>query len=104
MMKKILILFLISISVNVYSQENLNKTTSESITLQEFVKKTKAQNESIKNAESVNVMVNDLLIENLNEYRINPKNISRLEILVLDPKGVNREGTKPSIIITTKVK
>lgn len=49
-------------------------------------------------------MVNDLLIENLNEYRINPKNISRLEILVLDPKGVNREGTKPSIIITTKVK
>lgn len=39
MMKKILILFLISISVNVYSQENLNKTTSESITLQEFVKK-----------------------------------------------------------------
>ncbi len=103
-MKKIVVLFLILISVNVFSQKNLNQPVSESITLQEFVEKTKAQNESIKNAQNINVMVNDLLIENLTEYKINPKNISRMEILVLDTKGVNREGTKPSIIITTKIK
>jgi len=101
-MKKIVILFLILISSNVFSQKNSNKTVSEPITLEKFVEKIKDQNESLKNVESINVMVNDLLIDNLEAYMIDPKNISKLEILVLDPKQINQ--TKPSIIITTRIK
>ncbi len=101
-MKKIFTLLLNLIALNVSSQNKSSDTTA-SITLQEFVEKIKTQNESIKNVEKVNVMVNDLLIENLSEYMIDPKSVSKMEVLVLDSKGTNR-GTKPSIIITTKRK
>ncbi|MEI7509235.1 MAG: hypothetical protein WCJ62_07190 [Flavobacterium sp.] len=70
----------------------------------EFVETVKAKNQSIKNAKSINVMVNDLLIEDLNDFKIDPRTISRLEVLVLEPNGVKPEETKPSIIITTKIK
>ncbi|WP_395062016.1 hypothetical protein [Flavobacterium sp.] len=100
--KKIVILFLILISSNVFSQKSSNKTVSEPITLEKFVENIKEQNQSLKNSDSINVMVNDLLIENLETYMIDPKNISKLEILVLDPKRINQ--TKPSIIITTRIK
>lgn len=48
-------------------------------------------------------MINDLLIENHDEYKIDPKNISRMEILVIEPEK-NTAGVKPSIIISTKIK
>lgn len=76
---------------------------SQKITLKEFIEQVKEKNESIKNADSVNVMINDLLIENHDEYKIDPKNISRMEILVIDPKK-NTNNVKPSIIIGTKKK
>ena len=104
MIKKIITLAIILIFVNVSSQtavDEPDKRKAATITLQEFVEKVKAQNESIKNVENVNVMVNDLLIDNLDDYMIDPKNVSKMEVLVLDPK-INREGTRPSIIITTK--
>ena len=49
-------------------------------------------------------MVNDLLIEDLDGFKIEPKNVSKLEVLVLEPNGAKQEERKPSIIITTKIK
>lgn len=104
-MKKIFTILLILISLNVLSQNNAddsNKNATESITLREFVEKIKSQTESIKNAESINVMVDDLLMEKLDEYMINPKNVLNVEILVLEPHDGNYQRSKPSIIIKTK--
>lgn len=98
MLKKIIITLLFIVSLTTYAQENSN-----SITLLQFIEQLKTQNESIKNAESVNVMVNDVLIENQTEYKIDKKNISRMEILVIDPKN-NINNLPPSIIISTRVK
>lgn len=88
--------------MNSFSQKNSNKTTQEPITLQEFVEKIKTQNESIKNVVSLNVMVDDFLIENLLEYKIDPKNVAEIEILVMEPKDVYQHRSKPSIIIKMK--
>jgi hypothetical protein len=98
MLKKTIITLLFILSISSYAQENPN-----SITLLQFIEELKTQNESIKNAESVNVMVNDVLIENQTEYKIDKKNISRMEILVIDPKK-NINNLPPSIIISTRVK
>ena len=81
----------------------INAQESQKITLKEFIEQVKEKNESIKKADSVNVMINDLLIENHDEYKIDPKNISRMEILVIEPEK-NTAGVKPSIIISTKIK
>ena len=81
----------------------INAQESKKITLKEFIEQVKEKNESIKKADSVNVMINDLLIENHDEYKIDPKNVSRMEILVIEPEK-NTSGVKPSIIISTKIK
>jgi hypothetical protein len=98
MLKNTFISLLFILSISSFAQENLN-----SITLLQFINELKTQNESIKNADNVNVMINDVLIENQTEYKIDKNNISRMEILVIDPKK-NINGIKPSIIITTKIK
>ena len=81
----------------------INAQESQKITLKEFIEQVKEKNESIKKADSINVMINDLLIENHDEYKIDPKNISRMEILVIEPEK-NTARVKPSIIISTKIK
>lgn len=98
MLKKTIIRLLFILSVSSNAQENQN-----SITLFQFIEELKTKNESIKNAESVNVMVNDVLIENQKDYKIDPKNVSRMEILVIDPKK-NINNIQPSIIISTRIK
>jgi len=104
-MKKILLILFILFSINATSQvieSGKNKNTT--ISLAEFIETVKAKNQSIKNVKSINVMVNDLLIEDINHFEIDPKTISRLEVLALGPNGVKPEETIPSIIITTKIK
>lgn len=104
-MKKIIAVLFILFSFSVSAQINdAVKNKNATLSLAEFIETVKAKNQSIKNAKSINVMVNDLLIEDLNDFKINPKTISRLEVLVLEPNGVKPEETKPSIIITTKIK
>ena len=104
-MKKIISILFILVTLSAYSQSiDSGKNKNTTMSLAEFVETVKAKNQSIKNAKSINVMVNDLLIEDLNEFKIDTKTISRLEVLVLEPNGVKPEETKPSIIITTKTK
>lgn len=104
-MKKLpVLLSFILIAINGYSQQKSSASSSELLTLKEFVERTKTKNENIKNATDVNVMVNDVLIENLNEFTIDPKNIARMEILILPKKAEDAEELKPSIIITTRIK
>ncbi len=104
-MKKIIpfLFILFSLSVAAQSMDN-DKNKTATISLAEFVETVKAKNESIKNVKNINVMVNDLLIEDLNGFMIDPKNVSKLEVLVLEPNGTKQEERKPSIIITTKIK
>ena len=71
------------------------------ITLQKLVDIIKSEEKSLQNVEAVNVMVNDMLIENLQDYMINPKNIAQQEVLVLNVNGVNSDATRASIIINT---
>ena len=104
-MKKIIPILFILVTLSATSQSiDSGKNKNATMSLAEFVETVKEKNQSIKNAKSINVMVNDLLIEDLNDFKINPKTISRLEVLVLEPNGVKPEETKPSIIITTKTK
>ena len=104
-MKKIISILFILVTLSAYSQSiYLGKNKNTTMSLAEFVETVKAKNQSIKNAKSINVMVNDLLIEDLNEFKIDTKTISRLEVLVLEPNGVKPEETKPSIIISTIIK
>ena len=104
-MKKIIPLLFILFSLSATSQTMDNdKNKTSTISLADFVETVKAKNESIKNAKNINVMVNDLLIEDLNGFMIDPKNVSKLEVLVLEPNGAKQEERKPSIIITTKIK
>lgn len=99
-------LFLVLFSLNGFSQtvqkpqaDAKNKT--EITTLQKVVDDIKAQNESIKNVEHPTIMVNDMLVDNLQSFIINPKDIAMVEVLVLEPKP-NGERINPSIIINTK--
>ena len=104
-MKKIIPILFILVTLSATSQSiDSGKNKNATMSLAEFVETVKEKNQSIKNAKSINVMVNDLLIEDLNDFKINPKTISRLEVLVLEPNGVKPEETKPSIIISTIIK
>ena len=94
----------ILISLTGFSQTSANETTNSKAhltTLQNVVERIKEKNNSIKNAECVNVMVNDLLIKDLHEFIIDPKSIAAVEVLVLEPKA-GAERINPSIIINTK--
>lgn len=77
------------------------KAESNVTTLEKVVENIKAKNESIKDAEHVNVMVNDLLIQDLKDFKIDPQNIAMVEVLVLNPKAGSNERIK-SIIINTR--
>jgi hypothetical protein len=101
-MKRFFLALLILTSFTVVSQNPTETTPQNKITLQKYVDDIKSKNASIKNVESINVMLNDLLIENLEECLIEPKNVVRTEVLVLETNGVVKEGTTPSIIITTR--
>lgn len=102
-----LALFLVFSSITGYAQNTSGSSgntqnDSRLVPLQNLVDKIKSENESLKSAKKVNVMVNDLLIENLQEYMINPKNISTQEVLVLNSNDVNRDNRIASIIINTR--
>lgn len=86
-------------SLNGFSQHT--KINSNETSLQKVVDGIKQRNESIKNVDSINVMVNDMLIEDLRTFTLDPKWISMVEVLVLNPKP---GSTSPinSIIINTK--
>jgi hypothetical protein len=107
--EKIVLLVLILLSLNGFSQvsnkpESLNQGKTGLTTLQDYVAGIRERNASIKNAEHINVMVNDLLIENLQEFTIDPKSIAAVEVLVLEPKAGSTQRTNPSIIINTRKK
>ncbi len=99
-------LFLILFSLNGFSQEAKKPqaaTTSktELTTLQKVVDEIREQNASIKNVEHLTIMVDEMLVKNLQTFKINPKNIAMVEVLVLQPKA-NGERVNPSIIINTR--
>ena len=95
-------LFLILFSLNGFAQAKaVPHPKTEITTLQKVVDDIKANNESIKHAEHVTIMVDEMLIENLKTFKINPKNIAMVEVLVLEPKA-NGERVNPSIIINTR--
>ena len=71
------------------------KNKTPLLTLKEFIE------ESLKNIESVNVVVDGLLIQQLSEYKIEQSCITKFDIIKNDPKGVNRDGIKTTIVITT---
>lgn len=111
MIKRAFTIFLVLLSITAFSQLNSNTTeqvVSEKqngvITLQKLVDKIKSENESLRKAKAINVMVNDLMIDDLEAYLIDPKNVLRTQILILDQNGANRDGMKPSIIINTRKK
>lgn len=74
------------------------------ISLQKFVEKIKSENQSINKLESLNVIVDNFLIQDLSEYTIEESCVLKVNILLKDPKGVNRDGTKPTIQILTNIK
>ena len=111
MIKRTLIIYLFFISLNAFSQTNsiateqvVTEKQNGEISLRKLVDKIKSENESLKNAKAINVMVNDLMIDDLKTFMIDPKNISRTQVLILDQNGANRDGMKPSIIINTRKK
>lgn len=109
-MKKITFTLLIALfSMSIYSQNGLISSTKvevqndgKLIPLQKLVDKIKLEDKSLRDAKAVNVMVNDLLIENIEDYFIDPKNISTKEVFVMNATGVNTDAMKASIIINTK--
>ena len=107
MKKCALTLFLLLFSIVIYSQKSGTSSNTSMqneprlITLQKLVDIIKSEEKSLQNVEAVNVMVNDMLIENLQDYMINPKNIAQQEVLVLNVNGVNSDATRASIIINT---
>lgn len=95
--------------MSIYSQNGLVSSTTAGIQnntklipLQKLVDRIKLEDKSLRDATAVNVMVNDLLIENIQDYFIDPKNISAKEVLVLNANDINKEAMKASIIINTK--
>ena len=112
-MNKIVLLICALIAQNVASQqvtfENncicyIIENKAETISLQKFIKKVKAENESLKNVMEVNVIVDGILIDKVSEYKIDKSCVVKVDILIKNPKGVNRDGTKPGILITTNLK
>ncbi len=95
-------LFVMLFSLNGLSQAKpMANPKTELTTLQKVVDDIKAKNESIKNEKNITIMVDEMLVNNLQTFIINPKNIAMVEVLVLEPKP-NGEKIKPSIIINTK--
>lgn len=95
--------------MSIYAQNGLVSSTTAGIQnntklipLQKLVDRIKLEDKSLRDATAVNVMVNDLLIENIQDYFIDPKNISAKEVLVLNANDINKEAMKASIIINTK--
>lgn len=95
--------------MSIYSQNGLVSSTragiqnnAKLIPLQKLVDRIKLEDKSLRDATAVNVMVNDLLIENIQDYFIDPKNISAKEVVVLNANDINKEAMKASIIINTK--
>ncbi len=84
-----------------FSQQRAIQPKSEVTTLENVVEDIKAKNAAIKNEDEVNVMVNELIIDDLREFRIDPKSIKLVEVVVMQPKEGN-ERVKPAIIINTK--
>lgn len=74
------------------------------LTLKEFVEKIKSENQSIKSKENINVVIDDVLIEEISEYKIEESCIKKVTILTKHPKDVNRDASKPSIVIITNRK
>lgn len=108
MKKSALTLFMVLFSIAIYSQKNLGTPEHANIpnqtpliTLQMLVDKIKSEDKSLRNVEAVNVMVNNLLIKNLEQYMINPDKIAQQEVLVLNANGANRDSMRASIIINT---
>lgn len=94
------VLFLVCITA--FSQTETTAGNSGLIPLEKFVAKIKSENPSLKNAENINVMINDLLIENQQDYLIDPKNVARMEILATDAKGNPKKNA--SLIIAMRRK
>ncbi len=88
------------VSLNGFSQ-NTTTNNGRVTTLQNVVEDIKSKNEVLKNADHVNVMVNDVLVEDLKDFTIDPKSIALVEVLDLNPKSGGNERIK-SIIINTK--
>ena len=84
--------------------ENTTWKEKKLISLQKFVEKIKSENQSINKLESLNVIVDNFLIQDLSEYTIEESCVLKVNILLKDPKGVNRDGTKPTIQILTNIK
>lgn len=107
MVKKTISLCLFLFSLTAFSQNSAEQSAIQNptgmITLQKLVEKIKSETESLKEVKTINVMVNDLLIEDLETFMIDPKNIRTKEILILE-KGASHGGIKASIIINTKKK
>lgn len=97
--KNLLTAMLLLASLHGFSQTATDKT--QVTTLQNYVDGIKEKNPSIKNVDSVNVMVNDKLVTDLQTVIIDPKRIALLEVLVLEPKPGSTK-INPSIIINTK--
>lgn len=87
-------------SIDGFSQR-ANQPNQQLTSLENVVEDIKAKNESIKDAEQVNVMVNDLLILDLKDFKIDPKSIAMVEVLDLNPKAGSSKRIK-SIIINTR--
>lgn len=100
--KNLAVLLLVLFSLNSFSQTDGTSINSRLTTLQKVVDGIKEKNQSIKNEENLNVMVNDKLVEDLQNFTIDPKTIAMVEVLVLEPKNGSRERISPSIIINTK--
>lgn len=103
--KNLFSLALLLFSLNGFAQEDASakpEINPRLTTLQKVVDGIKEKNASIRNKEHVNVMVNDRLVENLQNFTIDPKSIALVEVVVLDPKPGSEQGTNPSIIINTK--
>lgn len=78
----------------------VRKTKSQILYLNEFIEKFKSENGLLKNSKKVIVTIDNLLIENLNEYQIELDCIVELKIQ-LDKNYNNRKTTIPCISILT---
>jgi len=62
-----------------YGYVEHNRFEAYKTEIKNIAKEQEAKNESIKNVKNINVMVNDLLIEDLNGFKIDPKNEPKVE-------------------------
>lgn len=79
----------------------VRKSKTELIPLQKLIEEIKAGNESIKYEKNIKVVIDGIFISDIFEYKIEPSCILKINILLNDSKGVNREINKPVIAIET---